>query len=63
MNIFDLLKIAIELGASEIHITVDSTPVARIKGKFIKLTDKILTKYDTEEMAKEKAGEKNFKRN
>ena len=62
MNIFDLLKIAIELGASDIHITVDSPPIARIKGKFIKLTDKILTKYDTEEMAKEIAGEKNFKR-
>ena len=62
MNIFDLLKIAIELGASDIHITVDSPPIARIKGKFIKLTEKILTKYDTEEMAKEIAGEKNFKR-
>ena len=62
MNIFDLLKISIELGASDIHITVDSAPIARIKGKFIKLTDKILTKYDTEEMAKEIAGEKNFKR-
>ena len=47
MNIFDLLKIAIELGASDIHITVDSPPIARIKGKFIKLTEKILTKYDT----------------
>ena len=42
MNIFDLLKIAIELGASDIHITVESPPIARIKGKFIKLTDKIL---------------------
>ncbi len=62
MNIFDLLKISIELGASDIHITVDSAPIARIKGKFIKLTDKILTKYDTEEMVKEIAGEKNFKR-
>lgn len=62
MNIFDLLKIAIELGASDIHITVDSPPIARIKGKFIKLTEKILTKYDTEEMAKEIVGEKNFKR-
>ena len=62
MNIFDLLKIAIELGASDIHITVNSQPIARIKGKFIKLTDKILTKYDIEEMAKEIAGEKNFKR-
>ena len=62
MNIFDLLKIAIELGASDIHITVDSPPIARIKGKFIKLTEKILTKYDTEEMAKEIVVEKNFKR-
>lgn len=62
MNIFDLLKIAVELGASDIHITVDSAPIARIKGKFIKLTEKILTKYDTEEMVKEIAGDKNFKR-
>lgn len=62
MNIFDLLKIAIELDASDIHITVDSQPVARIKGKITKLTDKILTKYDTEEMTKEISGEKNFKK-
>lgn len=62
MNIFDLLKISIELGASDIHITVDSPPIARIKGKFIKLTERILNKYDTEEMAKELAGEKNFNR-
>lgn len=62
MNIFDLLKIAIELGASDIHITVDSQPIARIKGKFIKLTDKILSNHDTKEMAEELAGPKNFKR-
>ena len=62
MNIFDLLKIAIELGASDIHITVESPPIARIKGKFIKLTDRILTNHDTKEMAQELAGEKNFKR-
>ena len=30
MNIFDLLKIAIELGASDIHITVDCAPVVRV---------------------------------
>lgn len=62
MNIFDLLKIAVELGASDIHITVESAPIARIKGKFIKLTDRILTNYDTKEMAQELAGPKNFKR-
>ena len=32
MNIFDLLKNSIELGASDIHLTVDSQPIARIKG-------------------------------
>ena len=50
MNIFDLLKIAIELGASDVHITVESAPIARIKGKFIKLSDKILTNQDTKKM-------------
>ncbi len=62
MNIFDLLKIAIELGASDIHITVNSEPIARIKGKFIKLNDKVLTKQDTEKIARDIAGEKNFKK-
>lgn len=62
MNIFGLLKVAVELGASDIHITVDSAPIARTKGKFVKLLDTILTKEDTEEMAREIAGTKNFKR-
>ena len=62
MNIFDLLKIAVELGASDIHLTVDSSPIARIKGKFIKLSNVILTNIDTKEMAQQLAGEKNFKR-
>ena len=62
MNIFDLLKIGIELGASDIHITVQTTPTARIKGTFVKLSDKILTSADTKQMAQNIAGEKNFKR-
>lgn len=62
MNIFDLLKIAIELGASDVHITVDSQPIARIKGKFVKLEDRILSNHDTKHMAKEISGEKNFDR-
>lgn len=62
MNIFDLLKIAVELGASDIHITVDSPPIARIKGKFIKLTEHILMPIDTKEMSRKIAGEKNFRK-
>ena len=35
MNIFKLLEIGVELGASDIHITVDSPPIARVKGNSI----------------------------
>ncbi len=60
MNIFDLLKIAIELGASDVHVTVGSCPIARTKGKFIKLSEKILTDQDTKEMVKDISGENDF---
>ena len=62
MNIFDLLKIAIELGASDVHVTVGSCPIARTKGKFIKLSEKILTDQDTKEMVKDISGENDFDR-
>jgi len=62
MNIFDLLKKGIELGASDIHITVQKAPIARIKGKFENLSDKVLTSNDTKQMTTHIAGEKNFKR-
>ena len=42
MNIFDLLKKSIELGASDIHITVNSTPIARVKGSFVNLSEIVL---------------------
>lgn len=61
MNIFNLLKEAVNLGSSDIHITTDSSPMARVKGKFIKLDDNILTKEDTKEMVEEIAGEDRFK--
>ena len=47
MNIFKLLEIGVELGASDIHITVDSPPIARVKGSFIKLREENLSKEDT----------------
>lgn len=61
MNIFRLLNIAVELDASDIHITVDSYPIGRVRGTFTKLYDKILSKEDTEKMTREIAGLKNFK--
>lgn len=62
MNIFDILRISIELEASDIHITVGSMPVVRVKGRFKKLTENILTNHDTEEMTREIAGDKNFEK-
>ena len=57
MDIFYLLKQGVNLGASDIHITSNSEPIARVKGKFIKLSDDILTKEDTKEMVKQIADE------
>ena len=57
MDIFYLLKQGVNLGASDIHITRNSEPIARVKGKFIKLSDDILTKEDTKEMVKQIADE------
>lgn len=62
MNIFDLLKKSIELGSSDIHITVNSTPIARVKGFFVSLSEKILTKEHTQSMVRQIAGEKNLKK-
>lgn len=61
MNIFNLLEIAVELGASDLHITVDSPPIARIKGSFVRLIESNLTEQDTEIMAREITDQKKFK--
>ena len=39
-----------------------TTPISRVKGTFVKLSDKILTSEDTKKMVQDIAGEKNFKR-
>ncbi|MGX4601535.1 type IV pilus twitching motility protein PilT [Faecalimicrobium sp. JNUCC 81] len=62
MNIFSLLEIAIELGASDVHITVDCPPRARVKGKFVNLREDSLTPQDTEDMSREITGSRKFKR-
>lgn len=53
MKIFDILKMAVELEASDMHITVGSCPIARVRGNFIKITNKELSKKDIEEIVKE----------
>ena len=61
MYIYDLLEQGIRLNASDIHITVGTNPVARVKGGFVKLSEQILTSEVTMQMAKDIAGESMFK--
>ncbi len=62
MSIFDLLKQAVNIGASDIHITVDSNVIARVRGQFMNLTNNKLTSLDTKKIVKEIAGDENYKR-
>lgn len=62
MKIFSLLEKAVGLGASDVHITVDCPPRARIKGKFENLREENLTPQDTEDMSREITTTKNFNR-
>jgi twitching motility protein PilT len=48
MNINDVLKIAVELGCSDVHLKVGNLPIARIKGKLTPLAQfSKLTQEDT----------------
>jgi twitching motility protein PilT len=53
MNIFDILISASDLGASDVHINYKCEPIARVNGKFIKISNELLSKSDTEKMANE----------
>lgn len=49
-NLTDLLKIAFERDATDLHLTVNSPPVLRIYGQLVPLDQKKLSPIDTEEM-------------
>ncbi|MGN1032061.1 MAG: type IV pilus twitching motility protein PilT [Intestinibacter sp.] len=46
MDLLTILDKAVNLNASDVHITVDLSPIARVNGKFIKLEQEILTNKD-----------------
>ncbi|WP_250673416.1 type IV pilus twitching motility protein PilT [Paraclostridium ghonii] len=62
MDILNILIRASDIGASDVHISAECEPIARVKGKFIKIYKQILTREDTEKMAIELAGNKKFKK-
>ncbi len=53
MNIIELLKESIELGASDLHITVGYPPVIRLNGVMKKISDYLLTPKDNLELVKQ----------
>ena len=53
----DLLRLCVDEGGSDIHLTVGAPPVVRIKGALIKLQLRPLTPEDTETLARSIAGE------
>ncbi|GKZ03435.1 twitching motility protein PilT [Paraclostridium bifermentans] len=60
MDIFDILINARDLGASDVHINSKCEPIARVNGKFIKISNELLSKSDTEKMANELIGIQKF---
>ncbi|TQO59872.1 type IV pilus twitching motility protein PilT [Paraclostridium bifermentans] len=60
MDIFDILINASDLGASDVHINSKCEPIARVNGKFINISNELLSKSDTEKMANELIGIQKF---
>ncbi len=58
----DLLRLAIEENASDVHISVGAPPTLRISGKLVKLETAALTPSDTETLAQSVASEQHMQR-
>ena len=53
MEILEILKQAVEAGASDVHITVASPPIMRVNGKLLRMTETKLLPDDTERIIME----------
>ncbi len=58
----DLLRLAIDEGASDLHFSVGSPPALRMRGELIKLDLKPLTPEDTEALARSITSDTNLQR-
>ena len=48
MEILEILKVAVEAGASDVHITVASPPIMRVNGQLLRMSEAKLSPDDTE---------------
>lgn len=62
MDLLELLSIAVEKKASDLHLTVQSPPVLRIDGELVRLGNTPLTAGDTEKMLQELLNEEQQRR-
>lgn len=58
MKILEILKIAVDAGASDVHLTVASPPIMRVNGKLIKIGSVKLFQDDTKVLIQEILTEK-----
>ena len=58
----DLLRLVLEEGASDLHLSVGTSPVLRRQGRLVKLTTRPLTPEDTETLARAITSDANFAR-
>ena len=58
----DLLRLVLEEGASDLHLSVGTSPVLRRHGRLVKLTTRPLTPEDTETLARAITSDANFAR-
>ena len=58
MKILEILKVAIDAGASDVHLTVASPPIMRVNGKLLKIGDERLLPDDAMTIIKEILTEK-----
>lgn len=53
MDLYEILDKAVVLNASDVHITVDLSPIARVNGRFKKLSNELLTNNDVYNLVKQ----------
>ena len=58
----DLLRLVVDEGASDLHVSVGAPPVVRIRGQLVKLELRPLTAEDTETLARAITSEANMQR-
>lgn len=57
MRILEILKVAVDAGASDVHLTVASPPIMRVNGKLIRMNDERLMPDETLKIIREMLSE------